>query len=160
MRAMKPLRRSTVIVTTLLQALLIVLSACLSTFGVVSRNAGNELPGNLRVLIPIILLAMQAGGQCVLSRVLGYNELPTVVLTSAYCDFAMDEKLFTGLSENSKRNRRMASVLMIIGGAVIGGFLTRDGDISLALWSVAGVKVVMGLVWLFWKPKEGAVRLP
>jgi len=37
-------------------------------------------------LLPLALLAFQFGGQIVTSRVLGFNEVPTNVLTSLYCD--------------------------------------------------------------------------
>jgi len=160
MRYLTPLRRSTVMISILLQALLTFISALLSTIGTVPTDAGDLIPSNYIVLLPLVLLSLQSGGQCVLSRFLGYTELPTVVLTSAYCDLAMDEKVLTsGLTENSKRNRRVGSMLMIVGGAVVGGFLTKDGDIAAALWAVGGIKVGMALVWILWRPKEGRVRL-
>lgn len=159
MRYLGPLRRSTMILATLLQALLTVISAGLSSFNVVPSNAGDLLPGNYIVLLPLALLAAQSGGQCVLSRVLGYGEIPTVVLTSAYCDLAMDENIFSSVQGNSKRNRRVGSMAMIILGATIGGFLTKRGDIGPALWVVAAIKVVMAGSWVVWR-SEGKVRLP
>ena len=125
----------------------------------VPADAGDLLPHDFIVLLPLALLALQSGGQCVLSRVLGYSEIPTVVLTSAYCDLAMDEKVFTGITKNSKRNRRVGSMVAIVAGAVVGGYMTKGGDIGPALWVVGVIKVFMGLVWLIWR-SEGAVRLP
>jgi len=93
-----------------------------------------------------------------LSRVLGYGEIPTVVLTSAYCDFAMDPKLFSGIGSNPKRNRRFSSVIMLILGAWLGGLLTRTGEIANALWAVGGIKIIMTLIWLVW-PEKAGVRL-
>lgn len=147
------------ILSTFLQAVLTIISACLVTFKLVPRDAGDLLPDNYIVLLPLALLAAQSGGQCVLSRVLGYGELPTVVLTSGYCDLGMDEKLFAGVGENAKRNRRVASTAMVISGAILGGIATKHGNIGLALWLVAVVKGVMAASWLFWRPKEGRVRL-
>jgi predicted MFS family arabinose efflux permease len=72
----------------------------------------------------------------------------------------MDEKVFAGVKENSKRNRRVAAMVMIVGGATVGGYMTKHGDIGTALWAVTAVKVVMAATWLFWTPKEGRVRLP
>lgn len=158
-RYLGPLRRSTLVMTTALQAILVSFSALLSTLDIVPGDAGDLVPDDLIVLLPLSLLAASAGGQCVLSRILGYNELPTVVLTSGYCDLAMDEKVFAGVSENGKRNRRIGSVLLITGGAVIGGFLTKNGEIEKALWLVGGVKGVMALLWLVWRQEGGAVRL-
>lgn len=159
MRYLNPLQRSTMVVSLLLQAILTGTSAALSTANVVPANAGDMIPENFIVLLPLVLLSIQSGGQCVISRFLGYNELPTVVLTSAYCDLAMDEKVFGGMTENSKRNRRIFSMLMIVAGAMVGGFLTRTGDIGPALWLVAGIKVVMAAVWLVWKRKDLGIRL-
>ena len=159
MRAIGPLRRSSMILAGLLQTLLTVLSACLVTFGVVPIDAGDLIPDNYIVLLPLALLAAQSGGQCVLSRVLGYGEIPTVVLTSGYCDLGMDEKLFAPAGANSKRNRRVASTAMVITGAILGGVLTKHGEIERALWAVVGVKGVMAVSWLFWRSKEGGIRL-
>lgn len=160
MRYLNPLQRSTMVISLLLQALLTAISAGLSTAGIVPSDAGDIIPDNFIVLIPLVLLSIQSGGQCVVSRFLGYNELPSIVLTSAYCDLVMDEKVFTGgLSANSKRNRRILSAVMVIAGAVLGGFMTRSGDIGPVLWTVAGIKVLMAAVWLGWRSKDGGVRL-
>lgn len=132
----------------------------LSSTGIVPSDAGDLVPDNFIVLVPLILLSIQSAGQCVLSRFLGYNELPSIVLTSAYCDLAMDDKVFEeGIRGNSKRNRRVLSMIMVIAGAITGGFMTREGDIGPTLWAVAGIKVLMALVWLLWKRKESGVRL-
>ena len=117
------------------------------------------LPGNCIVLLPLALLSFQSAGQIVLSRVLGYGELTSVVLTSAYCDLAMDERVLTApVTGDSKRNRRAASTVVMLLGAVAGGFLTRDGDISATLWVAGSVKVVFAVIWLFWRG-EGDIRL-
>jgi uncharacterized membrane protein YoaK (UPF0700 family) len=143
----------------LLQTVLTAIAACLVTFRVVPANAGDLLPDNYIVLLPLSLLAIQSGGQCVLSRVLGYGEIPTVVLTSGYCDLGMDEKLFAAPGANPKRNRRVASTAMLVAGAILGGALTKHAEIERALWAVVGVKGVMAVSWLFWRSNEGSVRL-
>lgn len=158
--ALSPLRRSTLVLTTFLQSLLILVAALLSTIDIVPADAGDLVPENLIVLLPLSLLAAAAGGQCVMSRLLGYGELPTVVLTSAYCDIAMDEKLFKGLEGNGKRNRRIASAFLLIAGAAVGGWMTMEHKgIEGALWIVGGVKIVMAIIWAFWRAEEGRVRL-
>jgi hypothetical protein len=153
------MQRSTIVVSFLIQALLTAISAGLSTAKIVPADAGDIIPDNFIVLLPLVLLSIQSAGQCVVSRFLGYNELPSIVLTSAYCDLVMDEKVFGGLSDNSKRNRRILSTFLVIGGAVIGGFMTRKGDIGPVLWLVAGIKVLMAAVWLLWRRKDAGVRL-
>ena len=143
----------------LFQAILIFISAILVVSGVVTDHAGRELPGNCIVLLPLFMLSFQSAGQIVASRMLAYNELPTVVLTSTYCDLMFDAALFTApIRENSKRNRRFVSAFALLFGAALGGTLTRGGDIVNALWLGGTIKVVTACVWIFWKG-EGAIRL-
>lgn len=159
MRHGNPLQRSTIFISLLVQALLTAISALLSTLSVVPADAGELVPENLIVLVPLVLLSIQSGGQCVVSRFLGYSELPSIVLTSAYCDLAMDEKAFVGVTGNAKRNRRILSMVMVISGAILGGYMTLKGDIGPTLWLVAAIKLLMAGVWLLWRSKEGEVRL-
>ena len=143
----------------LFQALLCFVGAGLVVSGVVHKNAGDQLPHNLIVLLPLSLLSFQSAGQIVMSRMLAYNELPTVVLTSTYCDLMFDPTLFTAsLPENSKRNRRFVSAVALLAGAVLGGFLTKGGDIADPLWIAGGIKIVLAVAWLFWRA-EGSIRL-
>jgi hypothetical protein len=158
MRYLGSMRRNTIVLAFSLQAVLIFVSAALTTFGVVSPDAGYLLPDNFIVLLPLALLSIQSGGQMILSRILGYGEVTSVVLTSAYCDLVMDEKLLAPLKENSKRNRRVMSTIMVVAGAISGGFLTVGGDISSALWLAGGLKTILAVVWCFWKA-EGSIRL-
>jgi len=161
-RWMQPLRRGTLAASFTLQALCCLVSAALTQTGVVPLDAGEAgiARGDYIVLLPLGMLAFQAGGQTVISRVLGYNEIPSVVLTSTYCDLAMDEKLITAPpSENVKRNRRVASVIMFFAAAVAGGFLTKDGDLTKSLWIAGSIKAVIAVVWMFWKSKDDSVRL-
>ena len=126
---------------------------------VVPDDAGNQLPRNCIVLLPLGLLSFQSAGQIVASRMLAYNELPTVVLTSTYCDLMFDPALFTAsMKETSKRNRRFVSAIALLLGAALGGILTRDGSIADALWIAGIVKVIMAVIWIFWKG-EGSIRL-
>ncbi|KAI5269474.1 hypothetical protein E4T47_07073 [Aureobasidium subglaciale] len=158
MRYFGPLRRSTMIASWLVQGVLIYACAILENTGVVPNNAGDILPDNFIVLLPLSLLSFQSAGQMAISRVLGYGELTSVVLTSAYFDFAFDEKVLTGPTRNVKRNRRVASMIMVLLGAIAGGFLTTDEDISNVLWIAGTLKIAIAVVWVFWKSK-GSVRL-
>lgn len=143
----------------IVQALLCLVAGLLVVTDVVPRGAGNLLPRNCIVLLPLGLLSFQSAGQITMSRVLAYNELPTVVLTSTYCDLFMDPTLLTApIKENCKRNRRALSVLALVAGAAVGGILTKDGSIADALWITTAVKVVLAGVWLTWRGK-GAIHL-
>lgn len=159
MRIMGPLKRGTFVSMFFIQALLCFISAGLVQSNIVPRNAGQALPDNFIVLLPLALLALTAAGQITASRFLGFGELTTVVVTSAYCDLVFDEKLLTSsLSQNPKRNRRFTAMVLIVLGAVAGGFLTKKGDIAPVLWLSGGLKMVVAGIWAFWKAK-GAIRL-
>lgn len=107
-------------------------------------------------LCPIALLAFQSAGQIVASRVLKYNSMPTVVLTSLYCDLMSDPNLLTaGLLEDPDRNRRAVSAVALFVGATIGGALTKSSiGYAGALRIATGVKAAMVLAWLLWKRKQ------
>lgn len=106
-------------------------------------------------LCPIALLAFQSAGQIVASRVLKYNSMPTLVLTSLYCDLFSDPNLLTaGLFEDPDRNRRAASAIALFIGAVVGGVLSKSSwGYSVALWIATGLKACMVVAWLVWKQK-------
>lgn len=61
-------------------------------------------------LVPISLLALQAGGQVVASRVLALDEIPTVV-TALFCDLLVDPQLTAKV--NPKKNRRVGAFLAL-----------------------------------------------
>lgn len=95
-------------------------------------------------LIPIALLAFQSSGSITVTRALGYNEIPSVVLTSVYFDLASDPGLVSGPCANVKRNRRAGAVVMLVVGAVVGGWLSRsEGGMESALWISGGIKMVL-----------------
>ena len=104
-------------------------------------------------LIPLAFLAFQSGGQIVTSRLLGFNEVPTTVLTSVYCDLASDVKFWeTG---NVKRNRRLAAVVGILIGGIVGGWITRSqAGLATNLWLAAAIKLGIAVAWGLWKPKD------
>ena len=110
---------------------------------------------DLRILLPLSLLAFQFGGQIVASRSLGFNEVPTNVLTSVYCDLLSDPKLFAPVlpfTTNPKRNRRLAAVVLLVAGAIAGGWLQRSrAGMVVALWIAGGLKIGMAAAWLGWR---------
>ncbi len=106
-------------------------------------------------LVPISLLAFESAGQVVASRVLKYNEIPTVVLTSLIADLMSDAHLLTaGIFDDVKRNRRVAAVFMLLGGAICGGVFTKGWiGFAGAIWIAASIKGIMVIAWLIWRPK-------
>jgi uncharacterized membrane protein YoaK (UPF0700 family) len=104
-------------------------------------------------LLPIGLLAFQGGGQFVASRLLGFSEIPTVVLTSVYCDLGMDEKLLA--KKNDKRNHRAGAVVFILLGAIAGGWISRSqAGMATAMWVAAALKLGIAVAWVFWRGEE------
>lgn len=104
-------------------------------------------------LLPLGFLAFQSGGQIVTSRLLGFNEVPTTVLTSVYCDIASDPLVLR--SDNVKRNRRVAAVLSFLVGGIVGGWISRSAaGLSTNLWIAAAIKMGIAVGWTLWAPKS------
>lgn len=113
----------------------------------------DQLHINYYELLPLSFLAFQSGGQIVTSRLLGFNEVPTTVLTSVYCDLASDPGLFK--ADNVKRNRRAAAVISILIGGIVGGWISRSAvGLSTNLWIAAAIKMSISLSWSLWTPKS------
>jgi len=89
--------------------------------------------------------------QIAVSRLLGFNELPVNVLTSTYCDLMGDMKLVA--VRNVKRNRRVASVVLLLGGAISAGWLLRSAPgLMGVLWIAAGVKFLAAVAAFVFLP--------
>jgi uncharacterized membrane protein YoaK (UPF0700 family) len=155
-RVLGPLKRGTLAASFTLQTGLIVLAAALVQTAVVPglrpeglvTGNGSE---NLLQLVPLAALAWQAGMQSVTARELGLNEIPTTVLTSVYCDLGNDPQLFAPAKDNWKRNRRIASVTLILAGAITGGWMSRtEVGMAAGLWTSAGIKASLVIAWLSW----------
>lgn len=148
-RTVGPKRRITLIASFAFQTLLIAIAAAIVTFG---PEAGGKEDITWNVLLPIALVAFQSCGQAVTSRALKYNALTSVVLTSIYCDLFSDAQLL-GL-HNVERNQRMGAPVMLLLGAIAGGkFAHSSYGIAHALWTAAGLKLLVVIAWFFW-PSE------
>lgn len=153
-RFVGPKARGTLSASFFIQAIFIVIAAALVQSKVVpSTNDGI----NLLELLPLGFLAFQSGGQIVTSRILGFNEVPTTVLTSVYCDLASDPKFL--IKDNVKRNRRIFAVVFILVGGIAGGFIsTTSAGLAAALWTAAAIKLIISIGWSLWRPKP-AIQL-
>lgn len=155
MRSVGALRRGTLFASFLAQMLLIIIAVALIEADLIPHTSSDAAldGGSLFLeLIPIALLAFQSAGGMTCSRALGYNEIPTVVLTSVYFDIASDPKITDKPTANVKRNRRVGGVVALLIGAIVGGWLSRSsGGMESALWMAAGFKFVAAFGWLFWK---------
>jgi hypothetical protein len=174
-RHFHPQRKATLSISFFVQAVFIFIAAALAQGRVVADFALSSLPSsasheeelkpseNPNVLAPLALLAFQFGGQIVSSRILGFNEVPTNVLTSVYCDLLSDPNLLAPLGKNPKRNRRSAAVILLVLGGVVGGWLQRSkAGMSSVLWIAGGIKFIIALTWMGWqsKPRESQKEKP
>lgn len=159
-------RKRTLALSFLMQALLILASAALAQSGAVPafglRQLGTgasevlvkRVQTDARSMAPLALMAFQFGGQIVTSRVLGFNEVPTNVLTSLYCDLLSDPLLWAPMGANVKRDRRVTAVVLMLAGAIVGGWLQRSrAGMPAALWIAGAVKMVIAVSWLVWRGK-------
>lgn len=173
-RVLGPQKRWVLILSFAIQALLIAVVAIITTIPVipnhppvvVTQNDSEFLTFTMPSTFPgsdfaaITILAFQSAGQIVASRALKYNAMPTVVLTSLYCDLMSDAQLFTApLGQNADRNRRFLGAVLLLCGAISGAFLTKsDAGFKGGLWIGVFIKTVMAVAWFFWKPKRVVVK--
>lgn len=162
-RHVRPTAKLTLAANFLAQSIFIFAAAALAQGGVapsfgllsVAEALSREDHADLRALGPIVLLAFQFGGQICSSRILGFNEVPTNVLTSVYCDLFNDPNLLAPWKANKKRNRRASAVVLMLVGGIIGGWLAKsDAGMSTALWIAGAIKFGIATAWLLWKPKQ------
>jgi hypothetical protein len=152
--------RMSLVVGFAVQAVCFFAAAGLVQGGVVPVAAGTVTPAEkdpldprFVELLPLGILAFQAGGQIVSSRMLGFSEIPTNVLTSCYCDLVIDKALLK--AANGKRDRRVASVLCLLLGGIVGGWLSRSGGgMGSVLWLGGSLKAGIVVTWLLWPKKE------
>ncbi|QKX53736.1 uncharacterized protein TRUGW13939_00816 [Talaromyces rugulosus] len=144
-------RRWVMCVSFALQTTCIIVAAII----VILNPDGNSQPFWLEYG-PLAIIAFQSGGQAVISRVLSFNTLTSVVLTSIYCDFFASPTLLSVHALSRKEQlQRAGAILSLVTGAVCGGFLVRTsaGFVS-ALWVAAFLKGVAMIALVFWKAEK------
>lgn len=149
-------RKRWVVVTSFATQMCLIIAAAIMVM-----LGSTEGPGtHWHVVVPLALLAFQSSGQAVASRVLQYNGLPSVVLTSTYCDLFSDPKLFTArLKDNPERNRRIVAPILLLAGACSGGLFAKSSvGLAGALWTAAGLKASIVCAWMVWKGDEEDVE--
>ncbi|EPS35164.1 hypothetical protein H072_11414 [Dactylellina haptotyla CBS 200.50] len=151
--------RGTLVTSFLVQATLIVIAAALVEGKVVPIATANEqASGRTKYhhisLLPLAFLAFQAGGQIVVSRSFGHNHIPSIVLTSLYSDLVADPLFFHAV--NVKRNERIASAILVLTGAITGGWVMKLTSMAAVLWFAAAIKYAIMIGFIIW-PGEQAV---
>ena len=150
-RYFTPRRRWVLVASFTLQTLLILGSAFIVNFG---PDATNGL--HWQVLVPLAAVAFQASGSAVTSRVMEYNGMTSVVLTSTYCDLFSDPDLFTlSIFNDAARNRKLVAPLLLLLGAFLGGvFANSDFGLQGALFTAAILKAIVIGAWLLWSAEQ------
>ncbi|KAE8390929.1 hypothetical protein BDV23DRAFT_193443 [Aspergillus alliaceus] len=153
-RLLTPRRRSTLILSFGVQTAALLVAAILVQLGIIDPKPEDpRAPIEWMQILPISLLSFQAGGQIVASRVLGVDEIPTVVLTTLLCDLLVDPRLTARV--NTKRNRRVGAFLALFLGAMTAGGLSRVTIMAASLWLAMGLKFSVTVAWVVWRA-EGA----
>ncbi|KAL4906765.1 hypothetical protein BDW74DRAFT_127248 [Aspergillus multicolor] len=151
-RALGAKRRSSLVLSFGVQTACILVAALLVQLGIVNpRPEDPRAPIQWMQVLPISLLAFQAAGQITASRILEYDELPTVVLTTLLCDLLVDPNLSAPLRANGKRNRRIGGFLSLFLGAMTAGGLSKVSEMAASLWFAMGIKLVITVSWFVWK---------
>ncbi|KKZ68499.1 hypothetical protein EMCG_05858 [[Emmonsia] crescens] len=154
-----PQTRRTLLINFGSQTLIVSMAASLLQSGVI-EDSGIVTDNDVFLkLIPLSLIAFQCAGQMAASRLLSFPEIPTTVLTSLYYDLVAEPGILRPLGRNKRRNRRITSIIGVIGGSVIGGWLSKStGRISPALWITAASKFAISAIWLFWRQDGGKAQ--
>lgn len=150
-------QRGSLALAFLIQAVLVCIAAALIQAGAVNEGQRDDGTPDWRELAPIALLSFQAAGQIVASRVLGVNEVPTVVITSLLCDLMSDPKLTARpvIRGNRKRSNRFLGFVLTLVGSIIGGWMLKGtGQVQPVLWLIFGIKGTISLCWAIWKIQE------
>ncbi|KAK3495954.1 hypothetical protein B0T13DRAFT_310972 [Neurospora crassa] len=156
-----PRRRLWLLVTNTIQTTLVFIAAALQ-FGSSHTNTPGKLlfeSGSIdtmeavtgtRTLVCIALLASAAGSQVVLSRSLNMTEISTAMATAAWVDLVIDKRLMSRpLKENRGRNRRVAFLVSLAVGSLVGACIYRWVGSAVAVTVSGGGKAVVGGMFLF-----------
>ncbi|KAF3925981.1 hypothetical protein ABW20_dc0107164 [Dactylellina cionopaga] len=151
--------RGTLVTSFFVQAVLIVIAASLVEGKVVPiATAAEQASGRTKYhhisLLPLAFLAFQAGGQIVVSRSFGHNHIPSIVLTSLYSDLVADPLFFQPV--NVKRNERIASAVLVLTGAISGGWIMKETSMAAVLWFAAAIKFAIMVGFAFWPQEKAA----
>ncbi|OJJ30913.1 hypothetical protein ASPWEDRAFT_119845 [Aspergillus wentii DTO 134E9] len=145
-------RRISLILSFALQAGLILGTAIL--VHTVPPMPDNPTSVEWRKVVPILLISFQSAGQLTASRILGFPEIPTVLLTALVCDLLLDAKLYQRpLQANPKRNRRIGALLMHFFGSMTAGGMAKHVGLAGGLFLAAAAKGAITVSWFFWKEK-------
>ncbi|KAJ4422796.1 hypothetical protein N0V82_002575 [Gnomoniopsis sp. IMI 355080] len=137
-----PRRRLWLILCNALQTLLVIAAAALQYV------RGTAQPHSLA------LMAFASGSQVVQSRSLRMTEISTAMATAAWVDLVIDPRLLVVRRRGSEggnrpRNRRLAFLVTLVAGSLVGAGILRTAGSAVALFVSAGGKAVVTGMFFF-----------
>lgn len=107
-------------------------------------------PTGPQSLVAIALLAFASGSQVVQSRSLRMTEISTAMATAAWVDLLIDPHLMVVHAPNRPRNRRLAFLVTLVAGSLVGAGIYRTAAGSAtAVFVSAGGKALVTVMYLF-----------
>lgn len=131
-----PRRRLWLILCNALQTLLVTVAAAL-------QYIHGAQPHSLA------LLAFASGSQVVQSRSLRMTEISTAMATAAWVDLVIDSRLMALREGNRPRNRRLAFLVALVAGTLLGAGIYRTAGSAVAIFVSAGGKAVVTGMFFF-----------
>lgn len=131
-------------------------SACVLAAAAIQYKRGVK-PHGPEALAVIGLLAFAAGSQVVQSRSLSMTEISTAMATAAWVDLMIDENILA--SKNRPRTRRIAFLLSLVVGSLVGAAIYREVGSPTALAVSGGGKLLVTMLYSF-SPGKGRKRNP
>lgn len=133
-----PRKRWWLIICNLIQASLVLAAAAMQ------YRHGIAIEGP-HTLVVIGLLAFASGSQVVQSRSLSMPEISTAMATAAWVDLMIDKQLFT--IKNRPRTRRVAFLLSLALGALLGAVIYRSAGSATAVAVSGGGKLLVTVMY-------------
>lgn len=109
-------------------------------------------------LITIALLAFASGSQVIQSRSLCMTEISTAMATAAWVDLLIDPHLMAVREPNRPRNRRLAFLVTLVLGSLVGAGIYRTAGSATAVFVSAGGKALVIFMYLFNGTEEKSER--
>ncbi|KAI9931408.1 hypothetical protein ASPWEDRAFT_103557 [Aspergillus wentii DTO 134E9] len=150
-RFFSPRKRWVLCVSFAVQMVCIIVAAVIVTLRPTQDNTDKDIS-----FLPLALVAFQSSGQAVSSGVLGFKGLPSVVLTSIFCEFMASPLFLTRKMWSSfEERRRLAAILSLTIGTVAGGLWARSpAGVAGALWTAAIIKGGIIVAWMGWREER------